>query len=189
MSAEPATKTLTAEEFYQLPDPPEGGKMELVCGRVVTHMPVGGEHGSIALSVGSDLRSFVREHGLGLAGVEVGFRLFEVPDTVRAPDAHFVRADRLFDGRMPKSFYPGYPDLAIEVVSPDDRDTEIQEKVDDYLLGGTPRVWVVRPERQSVTVHTPDGVARTLRGDDTLTSADAGFDVEGFALPVARIFE
>src|SRR5688572_24308012 len=110
MSAEPASRTLTAEEFFRLPDPPEGGKMELVCGRVVTHMPVGGEHGIIALAIGSELRAFATGHSLGQVGVEVGFRLFEVPDTVRAPDAHFVRADRLIDGRMPRSLYPGYPD-------------------------------------------------------------------------------
>ena len=189
MSAEQALKPLSADEFYELPDPPEGGKMELVRGRVVTHMPVGGEHGFVALNIGSELRAFALKHALGVVGVEVGFRLFEVPDTVRAPDAHFVGRDRLIGGRMPRTFYPGYPDLAVEVVSPDDRDSEVDQKLREYLDGGTPRVWLVRPDSRTVAVHTPDGMARTFAADDVLRSADAGFAVDGFELPVSRIFD
>lgn len=189
MSTEPAVKTLTADEFYELPQPPEGGKMELVCGRVVTHMPVGGEHGTIAVRIAARLLAFAEARALGNVGAEVGFRLFEVPDTVRAPDAHFVRADRLIDGRMPKSYYPGHPDLAVEVVSPEETDGDVSTKVFEYLHGGTPRVWVVRPDSRTVTVHTPDGLARTHDEHGVLSSADAGFESDGFALPVAGIFD
>ncbi len=148
MTAEPAVALLTADQFYDLSDPPEGGKMELVCGRVVTYMPVGGEHGTFALNIGAELRAFARTHGLGAVGVEVGFRLFEVPDTVRAPDVHFVRGERLIDGRMPRTYYPGPPDLAVEVVSPDDRDSEVSKKLQEYLDGGTPCVWWCGPNRR-----------------------------------------
>ena len=59
MSTESATALLTAEEFYELPDAPHGGKMELICGRLVTHMPVGRNHSRIALRVGSRLERFI----------------------------------------------------------------------------------------------------------------------------------
>ena len=87
-------RLLTAEEFYRLPDPPEGGKMELICGKVVIHMPVGGPHGGFAAQICTDLEIFNRKHKIGRVGVEVGFRLAEDPDIVRAPDVHFVRRER-----------------------------------------------------------------------------------------------
>lgn len=189
MSAEPALKPLSADEFYELPDPPEGGKMELVSGRLVTHMPVGGEHGVIAGRIDRALGNFADQHRLGMVGPETGFRLFEVPDTVRGPDVYFVRVDRLIEGRMPRTYYPGHPDLAVEVVSPDDRDSEVNRKLREYLDGGTPRVWVVRPESKTVAVHTPDGLARTFAGEDVLRSADAGFAVEGFELTISQLFD
>ena len=189
MSAEQALKPLSADEFYELSDPPEGGKMELVCGRVLIHMPPGGEHGLIVGRIDRALGNFADHHRLGVVGPETGFRLFEVPDTVRGPDVYFVRADRLIDGRMPKTYYPGYPDLAVEVVSPDDRDRDVDQKLREYLDGGTPRVWLVRPESKTVAVHTPDGLSRTFVDGDVLQSTEAGFTTDGFELPVARIFE
>lgn len=187
MTAEQALKPLSADEFYELPDPPEGGKMEFVCGTVVTHVPPGGEHGLIAGKIDRALGNFADENRLGAVGPETGFRLFEVPDTVRGPDVYFVRADRLIEGRMPRSYYPGPPDLAVEVVSPDDRDAEVHQKLREYLDGGTPHVWLVRPDSKTVTVHTPGGLARTFAGEDVLRSADAGFIVHGLELPVSWI--
>jgi Uma2 family endonuclease len=108
MTAEPVS-LITAEEFWKLPDPEHGGKMELVRGIVACHMPVGGPHGEIALTCGSALQEFARRDGLGAAGVEVGFVLARRPDVVRAPDVHFVRADRLPEGRMPSGFFEGPP--------------------------------------------------------------------------------
>ncbi|MBI2765155.1 MAG: Uma2 family endonuclease [Chloroflexi bacterium] len=189
MTAPHGTKLLTADEFYALPDPPEGGKMELIRGEVVTHMPVGGPHGRIALRVGSRLLAFVDDKRLGDAGVEVGFRLSREPDTVRAPDVHFVRAERLTDGRMPRAFFPGCPDLAVEVVSPDETDAEINKKLKQYVDAGTPRVWIVRPEQETVTVHRQGGDAHTYASGDALTSDDAGFGEPGFELLVSTIFE
>ena len=182
-------RLLTAEEFYKLPDPKHGGKMELVRGEVVVHMPVGGPHGNLAAEVSGELRSFNRLHRLGSVGLEVGFRVARNPDTVLAPDVHFVRAARLPDGRhMPPSFFDGYPDLAVEIVSPDDTAKEVADKVAAYLAARAPRVWVVRPEGQTVTVHTQGGDVRTLGLGDLLTSDDAGFEVDGFELSLDELF-
>lgn len=85
--------------------------------------------------------------------------------------------------------YPVAPNLAVEVKSADDTNAELLGKVAEYLDAGSHRVWVVRPEQQTVTVFSADGDVRTLRVGDALTSADAGFAVEGFALAVAEIFE
>ncbi len=188
MTTETAIQLLTAEEFYELPDAPHGGKMELICGRTVTHMPVGGPHGRFAGRVYSRLDRFIETHRLGEAGLEVGFILSRNPDTVRAPDVHFVRANRLTNGHMPAGFFRGAPDLAVEVVSPGDTDSELVEKLMHYQRSGVLRAWVVRPEARTITVHYPDNNAHTFYDGDTLTSADAGFEIEGFALDVTELF-
>ena len=145
-TAAPA-RLLTAEEFYELEESAHGGKMELIRGEVVIHMPVGGPHGSYASRIVSSLLAFVLHHGLGDVGLETGFWLARNPDVVRAPDVHFVRSDRLPDGQfMPPGFFVGAPDLAVEIVSPDDTDRAVAEKLGHYLEAGAMRVWVVRPE-------------------------------------------
>jgi Uma2 family endonuclease len=181
-------KLVTAEQFLLLPGPVEGGKMELIDGRVVTMAPVGGEHGVRALELGHHLREFVRAHSLGRVMVETGFVLQRNPDSVRAPDVSFVAHDQLPGGAVPRGFLPFAPVLAVEVVSPDDREREIREKIDAYLAAGTQRVWVVRSTNQTVTVHRPGGDARTYGIGATLSSDDAGFAVEGFALKLTDLF-
>ena len=121
---------------------------------------------------------------------EGGYRLMKNPDTVRAPDSAWIASGRLPQGRFPEEEYPeAAPNLAVEVVSPHDRDTDIAEKVQDWFDGGSERVWVVRPKQRSVTVHRPGGDSHTYSASDSLTSADAGFPVEGFELRVGSIFE
>ncbi len=188
MTTETAIQLLTAEEFYELPEAPHGGKMELVCGRTVTHMPVARPHSRLALRIGSRLERFVDEHRLGEVGVEWGFVLRRNPDSVRGPDVHFVRSDRLSDDPLSPGFFEGSPDLAVEVVSQSDTDSELVGKVQQYLEAGTPRIWVVRPEYRTIEVHYPGVDPHTFHDGDTLTSADAGFEVEGFALEVTVLF-
>lgn len=179
---------LTAEEFASLPEPAEGGKMELVDGKVVCMAPVGEEHGQRALDLGSALLRFVREHGLGIVGVEIGFRLSGNPDTILAPDVAFVSNAMLPPERDVRRFIEGPPTLAVEIMSPDDREQEAAAKVGRYLAAGALRVWVVRPASQTITVHRPGGDAHTYSIEDTLTTADAAFDADGFTLPLREAF-
>ena len=119
---------------------------------------------------------------------EGGYRLSRNPDTVRGPDAAFLEASRIPAAGYGDEWIEGAPTLAVEVVSPGNTEAEIAEKVHDYLEAGASRVWEVRPRLRLVIVHQPDGLPRALGLDDVLTSADAGFAVDGFALPVADIF-
>ncbi len=183
-----AERLTSAVEFALLPNPPEGGKVELVRGRVVAMPPVGPEHGERALDLGSDLRSFARMHDLGRVRVETGYWLRAEPDTLRAPDVSFVLKARLATEAPHHGGVLQAPDLAVEVVSPSDRDVDVQEKVDDYLAAGVQRVWVVRPALKTVTVHRPGGDAHTYGGDNALSSDDAGFAVAGFRLALNELF-
>lgn len=181
-------RLLTAEEFAETCDPP-GMTTELVRGRIVTMPPAKTMHGSRGSLIDGELRAFARRHRLGLTTGEGGYVLARDPDTVRAPDAAFIESGRIPDGGVPEDAYlAGAPTLAVEVVSSSDRARDVADKVRDWLAAGASRVWEVRPKSRTVLVHRP-GAGPVTRGlGDTLTSSDAGFTVDGFALPVSEIF-
>lgn len=139
------TQLLSASEFAELPEPIHGGKMELVRGKVVVMPPVGPDHGEGASDITSHLHGFVRARGLGRVRVETGYWLSAGPDDVRAPDVSFVSEARRALETVVNGVVNQAPDLAIEIVSPNDRESEIADKVDAYLAAGVLRVWVVRP--------------------------------------------
>jgi len=132
------------------------------------------------------LGQHIRAHGLGTVMTPAGFKLAANPDTVREPDVAFVRQSRIPDAGLPDGFWPGPPDLAVEINSPGDRRSEIQDKVDDYLALGVRMVWVVDPKRETVTVHVPGTPPATLSGEDALEGRDV---VPGFSCTAGRIFE
>jgi Uma2 family endonuclease len=189
MSAQPGPvpALLTADEFWQLPDPPHGGRLELAEGRVIEHMPVGRRHGRIAARIVAELHSFVSRHGLGEVHTEVGYRLARDPDTVVAPDVAFLDRDRLHEAAQDR-YVDGAPTLAIEIMSPEDREADVARKIQAYLDAGASRVWIVRPRNRTITVHRPGGDAHTYTERDTLVSDDAAFPVPGFELPLAALF-
>jgi Uma2 family endonuclease len=147
-------------------------------------VPAGADHGRIAIEVGYRLAAFVKSKGLGTVfAAETGFLLSRDPDTVRAPDVAFVRKGRV--ATPPRGYYPGAPDLAVEVVSPDDRSGEVEGKVEDWLGAGTRAVWVVDPASRTVAVHEPGKPARVIRETGILRG---GKVLRGFDLPVRDIF-
>lgn len=189
MSTAPSSEhLLTAEEFYLLPDPPHGGKMELVGGEVVVHMPPGGRHGKRSWRIAAKLGAFADAHGLGETITDSGYRLRRDPDTVLGPDVSLVSIDQLPDGEVPFAFIEAIPYLAVEVASPGDTRKEVLEKVGEYLDCGVSRVWVVREKDKTVIVYGQDDQIKVVQTDGVLTSEDAGFSVPGFELKVSEIF-
>lgn len=164
----------------------ELGRCELVRGELRQMAPAGFEHGVVIGNLTEALAREVRTRRLGVvSGAETGFKIASDPDTVRAPDIGFVRQERVRGGR-PRGYFPGAPDLAVEVVSPGDSAQEVRDKVTDWLGAGAQAVWVVYPARQTVEVHEADGTRHTLGLTDQLTG---GSVLPGFILPVAQIFE
>ncbi len=171
----------TAEELLHAPDL---GRCELLRGDLVMMSPAGFEHGRIVIRLGSRLEQFVEQQALGVVtGAETGFHIARDPDTVRAPDVGFVRADRLPAGTI-AGFFDGPPDLAVEVLSPDDRPRKVAAKVQDWLTAGCQAVWVVDPAEQTVTIHRQGATVQVLHASDVLRD-----DVlPGLQLSVAEIF-
>jgi Uma2 family endonuclease len=160
------------------------GRCELVRGELIMMSPAGLEHGSIIVNITVSLAAFVKEHRLGrVFSADTGFCIASNPDTVRAPDVAFVRAERLVGG-IPRGFFPGPPELAVEVVSPSDRASEVLAKVQDWLEAGCLVVWVVDPEARRVSVYQGREVVVLKEAE-----AVAGGNVlPGLSLPISEVF-
>lgn len=85
-----------------------------------------------------------------------------------------------------RGFYRGAPDLAIEVLSPDDRLSDVRRKVEDYLSARTPMVVIVDPDLRALTVHRAGVASEVLEETGTL---DLGPIVSGFSVSVGALFE
>ena len=174
---------VTAEELFAMSH--DGVRRELVRGEVREMAPTGGEHGCISMDIGADLAVFVRKKKLGrVFAAETGFIIARNPDTVRAPDCAFVRADRLAAG-VPRTFLPFAPDLAVETVSPDDRPSRVRDKVDDWIRSGVRLLWVIDPGERTVTVHRPGERPRVLGDGDVIDGEDV---LPGFRVAVADLW-
>ena len=174
----------TADDLFVMPD--DGFRYELVKGELKKMSPAGSEHGAIIVNLTLFLAQHVKANNLGVVfGAETGFKIATNPDTVRAPDIAFVRRERIPESGIPKSFWSGAPDLAVEVVSPGDTYDEVEAKVEDWLTAGATAVWIVNPKRRNVTVHRSVREALILLKDEEL---DGESVVPGFRCRVAEIF-
>lgn len=176
-------RPLTADELFDMGDI---GPCELVRGEVIQMSPTGFQHGKLTATLSRVLVDFVTAHNLGVVcGAETGVILARDPDTVRAPDAMFISRDR-----MPPQEWDRYlsvaPDLAVEVISPDDRWSDVEEKVEEYLQAGVRLIWIINPKTQTVSVYRSRSDVRLLSRNEELTGDDV---LPGFAIPVARLFE
>lgn len=174
---------VTAEDLLRMPE--TTGPLELVRGRVVASPWSGALHGLTVARFGTTLHQWSASDDEGAVGLRAGFILARDPDTVRAPDAWFIRAERLPLTVLPEGYLEAAPDLAVEVISPTDMEQDRREKIDDYLAAGTSLVWVAYPRSHEIVAHTPDGIALTFRVTDTLTAPDL---LPGFACPVTSLF-
>jgi Uma2 family endonuclease len=177
-----ARSITTADELLLVPDL---GRCELVRGRLIMMTPAGFRHGRVAASLTAALEDFVSKGGLGVVtAAETGFQIERDPDTVRAPDVAFLRAERV-PAEEPAGFFPGAPDLAVEFLSPDDRASEVNAEVEQWLDAGCGAVWVVDPQNRTVTVHHSADRLEVLRSRDVLAG---GSVLPGFSLPLEKIF-
>jgi Uma2 family endonuclease len=174
---------VTADELFRMPD--AGCRYELVQGELRRMSPAGFQHGRLIMNIATPLDQYVRQHKLGVVcAAETGFLLVSDPDTVRAADVAFIQQTRLTN-ESEAGYWPGAPDLAVEVISPNDLYTEVDEKVTDWLEAGTRMVVIVNPRKRTVTVYRSLHQIVILREQDMLDGHDV---LPGWKLPIAEIF-
>lgn len=146
------TQPFTADELFAVPS--DGFRYELVRGELRKMNPAGNEHGRVGMRLGWRLAHHVEARKLGVVfAAETGFRISTNPDTVRAPDAAFVSQKRLDEIGPTQGYWPGAPDLAVEVVSPHDTFTAVEEKAIAWLEAGTQMVLTLDPAKRTVTKY------------------------------------
>ncbi len=179
-----ASELLTADDLLRLSA--DGVRGELIRGALSETMPAGFRHGQIVVRLAARLHNFVDSKNLGiLAASDSGVLLERDPDTVREPDVAFFSAAKIpLDADV-----PGYaevaPDLVVEIVSPTDRLSAVNDKALMWLRYGVRLVWVVRPEERLVDVHRDGHPVVTLAEGESLDGHDV---LPGFSCAVREVF-
>ena len=169
-----------AELWQQSPDTPG----ELVEGRFIAMSPTGHPHGAIEANIARDLGAFVKQRGLGrVMSGEVGIITQRDPDTVRGADIVYISKERLSQAQA-DGYLDVAPELVIEIISPNDRWTEINEKIGEYLACGVLLVWIIDPRTQRVTRYGRGRDLLVYGSDDVLTAPDI---LPGFAVPIREL--
>jgi Uma2 family endonuclease len=180
-----SVRLMTADELLNRPD--DGQRHELIAGQLRTMPPPGIEHGEIVAAVVASLAPYVRTHRLGrVQAGEPGYVLATDPDTVRGADVAFISQDRRRGAGRVTGYWLGAPDLVVEVISPSDLYTEVDEKVAMWLAHGARMVVAANPRRRTVAVHRSPAAVRILSETETLDGEDV---VPGWSMPVAAMFE
>ena len=177
-------RIVTADDLLKMPD--DGFRYKLVKGELRRMAPAGHEHGRVAVRFTWRLAQHVEANNLGAVyAAETGFLIATNPDTVRAPDVAYISRKRLEEAGKVEGYWPGAPDLAVEVVSPGDTYTEVEEKAMEWLEAGALMVLALNPRKRTVTRY------RSLR-DITILDEDAILDLSeivlGFKIAVKEIF-
>ncbi len=168
----------------------DGWAYELVEGRLVRMPPPKPQHGYLELEIGGELRAFVKANNLGrVFGGDAGFDLTlpgDAGSTILGADVSFVRAERLAAITDQNAYFPGAPDLVVEIASPSQFRPEVGAKAWLWLRRGARLVWVVWPRQQEIDVWTPgQETPRTLRLGDVV---EGGGVLPGFTLSLTDLF-
>jgi Uma2 family endonuclease len=182
LSGEPQAFTL--QEYEQLPSQ-DGFRDELVRGRLVRAPQPGEAHAAVQARLCVILVDHVDRYDLGVVLGPAGFVLQQEPPTVRGPDLSFLTRAGMGPGWPQRRFRHGAPDLAVEIVSPGNRTSELTAKVIDYFRAGCRQVWVVDPATRTVAIWRSAADVRVLHGGDELEGGDL---LPGLRVPLVRVF-
>jgi Uma2 family endonuclease len=173
----PATALLTSEQYLALPDEFDKNgnhvKDELIGGEIV-RLPIPPKvHDLVRANIA---KSMLR---IEVVLVSTGFEVSKYDTLV--PDVSVVRRERLSNEER---IFRGAPEIAIEVISPDDKEVHLKSKIDAYLGNGSQSVWVVYPDARSVMVYSKDSI-RELKADQKIEDPF----LPGFSTAVSTFFE
>jgi Uma2 family endonuclease len=173
---------VTLAEFLALPETEPGS--ELVDGEVMQKPMPTLAHTIIQHLLSLVIGLYLRSNPIAIAGPEL--RCILGPpgqEEPRLPDFVVIAIARLAGAHGGDPFR-GAPDLAVEILSPDDRMIRVMEKVQFYLENGVRLVWVINPEARTVMVLSNMTESRILNEDETL---DGGDVLPGFSTLVRDI--
>ena len=173
----------TIDEFLALPD---HKNFELVDGEP-EEINVSNLSSNVGMTVGAYLVIHCKKSKLGqVFGADAYFQCFpNEPGHARKPDASFIRQERLPEDWNEDGYFTIAPDLAVEVISPGDLVSKLEEKIAEYLEAGVKLVWIIDPEQRLAYVHRADGTVTKLKESGTLSGEDV---VPGFTCAIVELF-
>jgi len=182
LAVEKQMKQMTGEELFTTGDI---GRSELIRGELIRMSPTGYLHGMVESRFGAVLHNSVTQHHLGevLVG-EVGIYTSRNPDTVRGADVIYISNERLSQVKS-KSYLDVAPELIVEVLSPRDRWTDVNEKLSEYFGIGVRIIWIVDPRRRQVFVYESATRSECLTADKELSEGEI---LPGFRVRVSELF-
>ncbi len=177
------TRPYTPEELLRMPD---GDRYELVDGHLVERA-MGAESSRVGVIILRLIDTHASANRLGLVfGMDCGYQCFPgQPNRLRYPDGSFIARGRLPGDRPPEGHVPIAPDLSVEVVSPNDIASDLEQRIEDFLRAGVCLLWVIYPNTRRVMVFRPGGNVTRLTETEELTGEEV---LPGFRCPVAGIF-
>ncbi len=173
---------LTGQMLWEMGDT---GPCELVEGELVLMSPTKLHHGKLEYRLSKLIGDFVEAHNLGDISVgEVGIYTQRNPDTVRAADVVFI-SHAQYERSATGDFFTAAPELVVEILSPNDRWSEVRQKLREYFGIGVRVVLVVDAKESVIELYRSPTDVQEFRPGDILTMEEI---LPGFALPVARLF-
>jgi Uma2 family endonuclease len=177
------TQVMTAEGLLKMPE--DGFRYELVKGELRKMAPPGYEPGKIAAKIVESLEQHVTANNLRVVLVETGFKLASDPNTVRTPDVAFISWEQVEATGNVSGYFPGAPNLAVEIILPNDNYSDVEEKVFEWLSSGVQMVIVINLCKRTVVVYYSDSRVRYLTEQNML---EGGKVVPGWRIPVRDLF-
>jgi Uma2 family endonuclease len=164
---------------------------ELIDGERIVWMPGVARHTETIEAVKDAIKDYLRQHPIGSVFTEATYVVEYTKDWVKGsltPDLLFFAADRLAQYKVDNPDwgdkpYVLVPDIAIEVVSPNDVYSVINRKVMAYLGDGVKQVWVIDPQAENALVHTADKTV-ILSKEDSISGGDV---LPDFELPLKEL--
>ncbi len=184
---------MSLDEFLELGNQQP---FELINGERRPKLPNMFGHGETIQAMFLTLHAYALSVGTGKAYSEMTFILPDTDDSnwvtgSRIPNVMYYVGNRIAEY---KDDHPDYrerplalvPDLVVEVVSPNDKVSELDEKIDAYVLDGVRLIWVIDPQRRKAVVYAPDAKQpRHLAGDALLDGEDV---LPGFKVVLSSLF-
>ncbi|HEX5082836.1 MAG TPA: Uma2 family endonuclease [Blastocatellia bacterium] len=155
---------------------------EIVNGQPEEKEMPGGKHGVISANLSGELRNYSKTTRRGLACSETNFKIGQ---NERIPDVAFVLAERIPSDGMPEGVVDFPPDLAVEIISPNDVHDKVCEKVLEYLEAGVRQVWLVSQKLRSITIFRSLTDVQIFTEDNELVSEDL---LPGFRCSLKEVF-
>ena len=188
VSTSPLVKTYTLEEFWELPEPPDHSKLELIAGVLYMTPPPTQLHSNAAARLNRLLTEYL------IKTSDKGTLYFPRTGIMRTPNS-WLEPDLFYVADESKArldpVYPNYlttADLVIEVISPSSAIYDRNTKADTYAALGVKELWLVDEASGIIEVRVLKGEryasSIVLESDDQLRSTV----LSGFEVRVGSVF-